>query len=182
MEPCGSKLFKTVFLPQITIENFETSELWIFFIFLNMGPDRGNYQNATPPTNRSRKFQTSPEISSQWSSQKYCFRFLKFRVYDFSLFSLTHGTRWEQNLQNTTPSSSHYRKFWNFSWIFFSIGLTEVLSWMFEILSFWFLTNFWNAPLDPMVKPKTPLSGNRATVEQNSEICALGVSIRCIHV
>ncbi len=38
-------------------------------------------QNATPPTNYSQKFsQTSPEFSSQWSSQNY--------VLDFEILSL----------------------------------------------------------------------------------------------
>ncbi len=50
--------------------------------------------------------------------------------------------------------------FWilsNIFWIFFTVVLTKVLFWSFEILSFWFLTNFWISPLYPMGKPKTSI-------------------------
>ncbi len=45
-------------------------------------------------------FQTFSAFSSQWSSQKYCFRFLKFGVFDFSgiLFLL-----WHSNVFHNTP-------------------------------------------------------------------------------
>ncbi len=57
--------------------------------------------------------------------------------------------------------------FSTFSWIFFSVVLTKVLFWIFELLSFRFLTFFLILPLYPMGKPKTSISGKRATVERN---------------
>ncbi len=49
---------------------------------------------------------------------------------------------------------SYFATYPNF---FFSIGLTKVLFWIFAILSFWLLTNFWNSPFYPMGKPKTSI-------------------------
>ncbi len=50
-----------------------------------------NLQNATPHSNFFRFFfQTSLELSSPWSSQKYCFGFYDFRNFFFP-FSLTMG-------------------------------------------------------------------------------------------
>ncbi len=43
----------------------------------------------------------------------------------------------------------------------------KVMFWIFEIASFRFLANFWISPLYHMRKPKTQLSGKRATVERN---------------
>ncbi len=59
-----------------------TSTLW--------EPKLGSH-SATPPSivNKSRlnpSFQTFSEFSSQWTLQKYCFGFLKFKVFRFSLF------------------------------------------------------------------------------------------------
>ncbi len=55
--------------------------------------------------------------------------------------------------------------------------------WIFEILSFWFLTNFWNSPLYPMGKTKTSIiwkTSNRRA--KHSAILASGVSVQCIQV
>ncbi len=96
---------------------------------------------------------------------------------EFCSFSLTYDPMGAKTLllpQITLES------FQTFSWILFSVVLTKVLFWIFEILSFRFLTNFWISPLHPMGKPKTSIiwktSDRRA---KPSEIWASGVSIQC---
>ncbi len=124
MGPYGSENFKTQLLPQITFESFQTfSEIssqlssqkycfgfltfWVldfsfFFVFvkLNMGPyGRQNFKTLLLPQITFESFQTFSEFSSYWSSQKYCFEFLKFWVFEFSgfffVFVNMHGTLWE---------------------------------------------------------------------------------------
>ncbi len=64
--------------------------------------------------------------------------------------------------------SNYFWIFSTFPWIFFSVVLTKILFWIFEILSFRFLTFFfWISPLHTMVKQKPQLYGKRATVERN---------------
>ncbi len=101
--PYGSQNCRMLLLPQIAFESFQTF-FWIFFsvvltkvlfwiieilsfwfftifffIFINIGPyGSQNFKNATPPSNHFWSFQTFSELSSEWSSQKYCFGFLKF--------------------------------------------------------------------------------------------------------
>ncbi len=59
--------------------------LRIFIVFVNMGPYRSqNFKMLLLPPITFESFQTFSEFSSQWSSQKCCFRFLKFLVFDFS--------------------------------------------------------------------------------------------------
>ncbi len=59
--------------------------LGILFVFVNMGPyGRQNFKTLLLPQISFESFQTFSEISSQWSSQEYCFGFLKFWVFDFS--------------------------------------------------------------------------------------------------
>ncbi len=81
-----------------------------------------------------------------------------------------HGTLWEPKLQNATAPSNYFWILSNFSWIFFSVVLTKVVFWIFEILSFWFLTNFWNSPLYPVGNPKTSIiwktSNHRAKLSE----------------
>ncbi len=72
------------------------------------------------------------------------------------MFSLT----WDPmgaKIWNASYPSNHFWILSNFVWIFFSVILTKVLFWIFEILSFWFLTNFLISPLYPMGKPKTSI-------------------------
>ncbi len=53
--------------------------LRIFFVFVNMGTyGSQNFKTLLLPQITFESFQTLSEISSQWSSQKYCFGFLKF--------------------------------------------------------------------------------------------------------
>ncbi len=64
-------------------------KMYFFRIFfINMRPYMGtkNLQTLRFPQITFESFQTFPEFSSQWSSQKYCFGFFKFWVYDFSHF------------------------------------------------------------------------------------------------
>ena len=52
--------------------------------FVNMGPyESQNFKKLFLPQITFASFQTFPEFSSQWSSQKCCSGFLKFSVYDF---------------------------------------------------------------------------------------------------
>ncbi len=106
----GSQTFKTL-LPEMTFESFESfseysSHYWssqkfcfeylkflvfyfsgfffFFFVFVNMGPYVSqNFKPLLLPQNTIGSFQPFPKFSSQWSSQKYCFRFLKFRLFWF---------------------------------------------------------------------------------------------------
>ncbi len=53
--------------------------LWIFFVFVNIGLyGSENFKTLLLHQITFKSFQTFSEISSQWSSQKYCFGFLKF--------------------------------------------------------------------------------------------------------
>ncbi len=59
--------------------------LRIFFVFVNMGPyGSKTFKTLLLPQKAFESFQTFLEFSSQWCSQKYCFGFLKFWVYDLS--------------------------------------------------------------------------------------------------
>ncbi len=50
-----------------------------FFVFINMGPyGSQNFKTLLLPQITFEFFQAFSEFSSQWSSQKYCFGFLKF--------------------------------------------------------------------------------------------------------
>ncbi len=58
--------------------------LGIFFVFVNMGPyGSQNFKTLLLPQITLESFQTVSESSSLWSSQKCCFGFLKFWVFDF---------------------------------------------------------------------------------------------------
>ncbi len=48
-----------------------------------------------------------------------------FFFYEYFSFSLTWAAMGRPTFQNATPPSNHYRIFWNFSWIFFSIDRTK---------------------------------------------------------
>ena len=105
MGPYGNKNFKTLLFPQITFKSF----------------------------------QTFSDFSSQWSSQKYLFWFCNLSIRFVTIFfsySLTWDLNhlWVPKLQNATPSSNHFWIFPNVSWVFFSLVLTKVLFWGFEIL------------------------------------------------
>ncbi len=79
------------------IFNFWNLNLYLFFANIFLFRYHGTLwekkiQNGTPPTNCSRKCQISPAISSQWSSQRYCFGFCNFEftiLTNFLSFSLT---------------------------------------------------------------------------------------------
>ncbi len=167
MGPYGSQNFKTILLPQITFESFQTFsefssqwssqkycfgflKFWVFdfsgilFVFVNIGPyGRQNFKTLLLAQISFESFQTFSETSSQWSWQKYWFGFLKFAVLDFSgiLFVFVNiGPKGSQNFKTLLPPQITYH-FWifsTFSWIFFSFVITKVLFWIFEVLSFRF--------------------------------------------
>ncbi len=60
---------------------------FFFFVFVNMGPyGSQNFKRLLLPQITFESFQTLSEISSQWSSQKFCFGFWNFEFlifYDF---------------------------------------------------------------------------------------------------
>ncbi len=157
--------------------------LGIFFIFVNMGPyGSQNFKTLLLPQISFESFQFFSEISSQWSWQKYCFGFLKFWVFDFSgiLFVFINmGPYGSQNFKTLLLLQITFESFHPFP-EFSSQLSSQVLFWIFEILSFRFLMNFWISTLHPMGKPKTSIiwktSDRRA---KQSEIWASGVSIQC---
>ncbi len=125
-------------------------------------------------------------LSSGPYTETFSFLFPNFfYFYECFSFLLTWDPMgWEQNLRNATPPSNHYRIFWNFSWTFFSIGLTKVVLdfWNFEFL---ILTNFLNSPLHPIGKQNPQLSKKKKKKKNErrakwSEIWASVVSIQCI--
>ncbi len=51
----------------------------ILFVFINMGPyGSQNFKTLLLPQIALKLFKTFSEFHSQWSSEKYCFGFLKF--------------------------------------------------------------------------------------------------------
>ena len=73
----------------ILIKKMILEFLWIFFVFVNMGPyGSKNLKTLLLSQITFESFQTFSEISSELSKQikKYYFGFLKFWVYDFSRF------------------------------------------------------------------------------------------------
>ena len=57
-------------------------------------------------------------------------------------FSLTWDPIWAKTSKRYSSLKSPLSLF-NLFWFFFSVVLTKVLFWIFEILIFWFLTNFY---------------------------------------
>ncbi len=93
-------------------------------------------------------FQTFSEISSQWSSQKYCFGFLKFWVFDFPgiFFAFT----WDPMGAETPKDYSSLKSLWNYLKIFLNIlpyGPHKITVWIFVILRFWFSQFFFSFSL-----------------------------------
>ncbi len=76
--------FFSVVLTKVLFWIFEILDFWFFrifffFVFVNMGPHESqNFKTLLLPQISFESFQPFPEFSSQWSSQKYCFGFLKF--------------------------------------------------------------------------------------------------------
>ncbi len=72
--------------------------LWIFFVFVNIGLyGSKNFKTLLLPQITFESFQTFSEISSQLSTLKECFGFLKFLVYDFSRFFFSFSSTWDPN-------------------------------------------------------------------------------------
>ena len=76
---------------------------------LTWGPIWANFQNI---------LQTSPEFSSQWTLQKYCFGFLTFQVSDFPWFVFPFSLAWDPMGANFQKYCFGFLTFWfsDFSW------------------------------------------------------------------
>ncbi len=76
------------------------------FVFVNMGPYLSeNFKTLLLPQITFKYFHTFSEIFSQWSSQKYCFEFLKFEFPIFNQFpnwvsEFHHCTLWGNQTSN----------------------------------------------------------------------------------
>ncbi len=114
--------------------------LRIFCVFVNIGSyGSKTFQNANPPTNRTRKFSNFSWNFSIVLTKVPFFDFWNFYITILTsvLHFLYHGTLWEQNLQNATPSSNHYRilpefysqlaEFWNFEFLSFNQFLFTIV-------------------------------------------------------
>ncbi len=88
---------------QTVFEFLKKKHIFWFFIFVNMGPyGSKTFKTLLLPQIAFESCLTFSEISSQWSSQKYCFGFVKFWVYDFSgifFIFVKHETLWETNFK-----------------------------------------------------------------------------------
>ena len=110
-------------------------------------------------------YQTSPQLSSQWSSQKYVWDFLKFENVNIFFHFLEHGTLWEWQLQKATPPTNRSKKLSNLSWIFLpTLRIFEILSFRFLMI---FFRKFQIHQCSLWRNQKPLLSGKRAVVEQN---------------
>ena len=107
-------------------------------------PWERTFQNATSPTNRSRKFQTFPEFSSQWPSQNCVWDFWNFdngNFNEFYLFSLTWdpmGAKISKRYSSYKSQPKVFKLFLNFP----PNGPHKNTLDIFEILSFRSITIF----------------------------------------
>ena len=128
MGPYGSQDFKTLLLLKIAGDSFQT----FFLNFLPNGPHK-----------------TTVGI----------FEILKIEiVMIFFLFSLTWdpiGAKPSKRYSSIKSRLNRFKLFLNL--LLSGPELTKVLFWIFEILSFRFLTNFWIAPLYPVGKRETSI-------------------------
>ncbi len=122
-----------------------------FFRFVKMGPySSDNHKTLLlPQIAFDFFFQTSPEFSSQWSWQKYCFGFLKIESRFFMIFfTLTWNPmrgkvskrysvlklllNFSKLVLNFLPIGPHKRAvldFWNFEFTIFHEFLSSLLTW-----------------------------------------------------
>ncbi len=101
---------KYCFVLIFEILSFWFSRIFFFFVFVYMGPyGSQNFKNLLlPQIITFELFLTSPEFSSQWSSQKCCFGFCSF---EFTIFN--------EFLKFTIVSyrETGYRVLWIFKWL-----------------------------------------------------------------
>ncbi len=163
--------------------------LRIFFVFVGMGSYRSfhniwNISKTLPLLQFTAKsFRTSPEISYQWSSQMYFLWFLSLHFWRVLFVFVNMGSHGSKIFQKVARPSNHYRILWKFSWIFFPIGLTIVPFWIFEISSYWFLTDFLISSLYPQLSQlwETSIIWKKIDCRaKRSEIWASRVSVQCI--
>ncbi len=86
--------------------------------------------------------------------------------YEYFSFSVTWDPM-EAKISKRYSSLKSLLNHFKIFWTFFSVVLTKVLFWIFEILSFRFLTNFEFHHCSIWGNQKPPLSGKRSTVERN---------------
>ncbi len=157
--------FGCCFLWDIRSDLFRIFDFFFFFFFLILGTyGRKKVKTLLFLQIAAESFQTFSEFSSQWSSQNYGFEILKVEILMiFFSFFLTWGPYGSQNIKTLLLPPITFESFQTFFfWIFFSVVLTKVLFWTFEILSFRFLKNFLNSPLYLWVKPKTSIIWKRS--------------------
>ena len=153
-------------------------------IFFPWDPMGAKTWNATPPSNhfwiRPNGFWNFFSVVLTkvplWIFEILIFAFSGF----FFLFSLT----WDPMGAKTSKIYSSLKSLLNpfkLCLNFLLVILTKVLVWIFKILSFWFLTNFWISHLNSTGKQKTSTiwkTSDRSA--KRSEIWASGVSVQCI--
>ena len=170
-----------------TVLDFEILSFWFFriffFVFVNMGPfSSQNFKTLLLRQLSFESFQTFSEFFFSVLLTKVLFLIFKITSFFFQHFLpfRQRGTLLEPKLQNDTPPSDDFWIFSTYSWIF-SIVVTKVLFWIFEILMFRFLTIFLISPWYPMGKAKTSIiwktSERRA---KQSESWASSASVQCI--
>ena len=118
--------------------------LRIFFIFVNMGSYWSKNFKTLLLQITAESFQTSPEFSSQWSSQDYVWDFESLKIEILMNFFLCFRPNGSENFKMLLLQQIAAEiKFSNLSWIFLAIVLTKFINvWDFETLSLRFLTIF----------------------------------------
>ena len=141
----------------------------ICFVFVNMGPyGSQNFKTPLLPQITFEYFRTFSDFFYQWSSQKYCFEFLKFRVFDFSGFFFSFSLTWDSMGAKTSKRYSSHKSLLNLFNLFLNFLLngpqksTVLDFWNFEFAIF---NDFTIVPYGRNQKPQ--LSGKRVIVERN---------------
>ncbi len=118
--------------------------LGIFFVFGKMEPYASKNFKTLLLQIAAETFQTSPEYSSQWSSQNTTFgifKILKIEILMIFFFAFVNmGPNRSENFKNATPSTDRSRKLSNLSWIFLPVVLTKLRLgvWNFEFFNVFF--------------------------------------------
>ncbi len=154
----------------------------IFFVFVNMGPyGNKHFKTLLLLQITFESFQFFPEFSSQCSSQKHCFGFLKFWESDFSglffSFSLTWGPMGAKTSKHYSlkPLLNLFKLFMHF--LFSVLHKSTVLNfWNFEFPIFHQCLNFTIVPYEE-TQNLWKTNDGRA---KRSEIWASRVSTQCI--
>ncbi len=113
-----------------------------------------------------------PSVASIISEPIAFLKKMHFPIFYNFLFSFS--LTWDPMRAQILNRHSTLKSLWifsNFSEFSSQLSSQKVLFWIFKIFSLWFLTKFWNSPLYPMGKPKTPViwktSDRRGKTEWN---------------